>query len=215
MVDPDFLDKLDNVARLVRACTSPFGGIQLIICGDFMQLPPVSRSNNVRFAFDSRIWSQLFPAGGGGASGAAMMRLSHVYRQRDDRLVRVLQQIRTGTLGPDGCALLRATAGNKMRDAPMYACACVRVFNVCRLFARREDVDEANCMSLARIPGEARVYPAKDSGAMKKKLNESFLAQERLVLKIGGECALDDVFADIAAQRGSCTSRTTNHGRGL
>ncbi len=40
MVDGDFFDKLEKVARLIRGNDLPFGGIQVIACGDFMQLPP-------------------------------------------------------------------------------------------------------------------------------------------------------------------------------
>ncbi|KAG7249071.1 hypothetical protein CRUP_036200, partial [Coryphaenoides rupestris] len=43
MVDAPLFDKLEAVARSVRRSTEPFGGIQLIICGDFLQLPPVSK----------------------------------------------------------------------------------------------------------------------------------------------------------------------------
>jgi hypothetical protein len=49
----------------------------------------------------------------------------------------------------------------------------------------RVQVDEANKKSLDRIPGAARIYPARDSGPERAKLNDSFLAQETLNLKIG------------------------------
>lgn len=42
MIDGEFFDKLEAVARAVRKSKKPFGGIQLIVCGDFLQLPPVS-----------------------------------------------------------------------------------------------------------------------------------------------------------------------------
>ena len=43
MIDADFFDKLEGVARAVRKSRKPFGGIQLVLCGDFCQLPPVSK----------------------------------------------------------------------------------------------------------------------------------------------------------------------------
>ena len=42
MVDAQFFDLLEEVARKVRNCEKPFGGVQLILTGDFLQLPPVS-----------------------------------------------------------------------------------------------------------------------------------------------------------------------------
>ena len=43
MVEGDYFDKLEAVARAVRRSKEPFGGIQLVLCGDFLQLPPVSK----------------------------------------------------------------------------------------------------------------------------------------------------------------------------
>ena len=43
MIDAEFFDKLEAVARSVRRNRMPFGGIQLVLCGDFCQLPPVSK----------------------------------------------------------------------------------------------------------------------------------------------------------------------------
>ena len=45
MVEAEFLDKLETIARLVRKISKPFGGIQLVFCGDFMQLPPGMKFN--------------------------------------------------------------------------------------------------------------------------------------------------------------------------
>lgn len=44
MVDGDFFDKLEKVAQVVKKNSQPFGGIQLILSGDFFQLPPVSKA---------------------------------------------------------------------------------------------------------------------------------------------------------------------------
>ena len=64
-LDGSLFDKLDAVARLVRGArslptthdpsTEPFGGIQLVLCGDFYQLPPVGmeKDRNVRFLFEA------------------------------------------------------------------------------------------------------------------------------------------------------------------
>ncbi len=46
MIDADFFDKLEAVARAVRKSKKPFGGIQLVLCGDFFQLPPVSKEGD-------------------------------------------------------------------------------------------------------------------------------------------------------------------------
>ncbi len=56
MIEGEYFDKLEAVARALRNSNDPFGGIQLVLCGDFLQLPPVSRENKKLFCFQvSRI----------------------------------------------------------------------------------------------------------------------------------------------------------------
>eukprot|EP00526_Cylindrotheca_closterium_P024962 CAMPEP_0113652932 /NCGR_PEP_ID=MMETSP0017_2-20120614/28291_1 /TAXON_ID=2856 /ORGANISM="Cylindrotheca closterium" /LENGTH=64 /DNA_ID=CAMNT_0000565855 /DNA_START=20 /DNA_END=211 /DNA_ORIENTATION=+ /assembly_acc=CAM_ASM_000147 len=45
MISGEFLDRLDIVARKIRKVDAPFGGIQVLICGDFLQLPPIAESH--------------------------------------------------------------------------------------------------------------------------------------------------------------------------
>jgi ATP-dependent DNA helicase PIF1 len=58
MLDGDLFDKLETVARTLRKGHEPFGGIQLIVTGDFFQLPPVAKSSAVKFAFEADTWKQ-------------------------------------------------------------------------------------------------------------------------------------------------------------
>ena len=61
MVDADFFDKMDAVARMLRKNRQPFGGIQLILCGDFLQLPPVARDRLSRkYCFQVNITSSSY-----------------------------------------------------------------------------------------------------------------------------------------------------------
>lgn len=76
MVDGDFFDKLEGIARSVRKNSRPFGGIQLVVTGDFFQLPPVPDygNRNVKFAFDADTWQ---------TSIHHTIGLTEVFRQRD------------------------------------------------------------------------------------------------------------------------------------
>ena len=47
MLSSDLFELLDAIAKNVRANTQPFGGMQLIVCGDFSQLPPVMPKKSV------------------------------------------------------------------------------------------------------------------------------------------------------------------------
>ena len=56
MLDGGLFDKLEAMARIIKGCDAPFGGIQLVLSGDFFQLPPVGLDNGkgLCFLFDSR-----------------------------------------------------------------------------------------------------------------------------------------------------------------
>lgn len=75
MVDGELFDKLEAVARQIRGNGRPFGGIQLIITGDFFQLPPVPENNKIaKFAFEAETWN---------TSIDYTIGLTQVFRQRD------------------------------------------------------------------------------------------------------------------------------------
>lgn len=75
MVDGDLFDKLEAVARNIRNSGRPFGGIQLVITGDFFQLPPVPDYGKVaKFSFDAATWN---------TSIEHTIGLSQVFRQKD------------------------------------------------------------------------------------------------------------------------------------
>ena len=75
MVDGALFDKLEAIARAIRNNGRPFGGLQLVLTGDFFQLPPVPDKGKVaKFAFDASTWS---------TSIQHTIGLSHIFRQKD------------------------------------------------------------------------------------------------------------------------------------
>jgi ATP-dependent DNA helicase PIF1 len=50
----------EEFARVIRNSSKPFGGIQVVTCGDFFQLPPVSRGGASGFAFEAASWDVVF-----------------------------------------------------------------------------------------------------------------------------------------------------------
>lgn len=75
MVDGDLFDKLEAIARIIRNNGRPFGGIQLVITGDFFQLPPVPDQGKVaKFCFDAATWT---------TSIEHTIGLTKVFRQKD------------------------------------------------------------------------------------------------------------------------------------
>jgi ATP-dependent DNA helicase PIF1 len=96
MLDGDLFDTLEEVARSARGCTLPFGGLQLILCGDFFQLPPVSRGGaSFRFCFEADGWRTCVPR---------TFELTQVFRQSDQHFLDALAEARAAPLPPRGCS---------------------------------------------------------------------------------------------------------------
>jgi ATP-dependent DNA helicase PIF1 len=92
MVDGDLFDKLEQIARMIRNNGRPFGGIQLVVTGDFFQLPPVPERNTVaKFAFDAATWRTCIEH---------TILLTHVFRQKDPVFAGMLNEMRLGKISP-------------------------------------------------------------------------------------------------------------------
>ena len=76
MVDGELFDKLSQIGRTIRRNGRPWGGIQLVLTGDFFQLPPVPDRDkrDVKFAFEAQTWA---------TSIDHTIGLTEVFRQRD------------------------------------------------------------------------------------------------------------------------------------
>ncbi len=86
MMSPDLFDKIDLIFRKIRRIDKPFGGIQIIVCGDLLQLPPVKADG---FVFDAFNWEECIDE---------VIYLDEVMRQSDDIFVKVLNKIRVGDI---------------------------------------------------------------------------------------------------------------------
>lgn len=90
MVDGQLFDKLEQLARSIRNNGRPFGGIQLVVTGDFFQLPPVPDKNaGAKFVFDAQTWITCIEH---------TILLTHVFRQKDEHFARMLNEMRLGQM---------------------------------------------------------------------------------------------------------------------
>jgi ATP-dependent DNA helicase PIF1 len=74
MVEGDLFDKLERIACILRKSNKPFGGIQLVVTGDFFQLPPIMKAGQVKFAFEAQKWGECIHR---------TFNLTKVFRQKD------------------------------------------------------------------------------------------------------------------------------------
>lgn len=179
MVDGEFFEKIEAVARHVRRNDKPFGGIQLILCGDFLQLPPVvkttpqSQTNSKRFCFQTETWQQVI---------SCSFELKQVHRQKDSEFVRILNFIRVGHVTDEISKRLMATSRQKIEKNGILAT---------QLCSHTNDSNLINESKLANLTGEERVFEAQDSeSGYSKQLDSMVMAPGRLKLKIGAQVML-------------------------
>jgi ATP-dependent DNA helicase PIF1 len=146
MVDGDFFDKLEYVARMVRGGTKPWGELQLIITGDFFQLPPVSPSNSQKvYAFQADCWYKSFEI---------QMELTHVFRQSDVGFVSMLNEIRQGKCSTPTLQRLQSCHGPTNIGFTGVA--------MTRLYPHKTDVSYENDQKLRALGSNLVVFRAKD-----------------------------------------------------
>ncbi|MFZ1626487.1 MAG: PIF1 family DEAD/DEAH box helicase [Candidatus Moraniibacteriota bacterium] len=174
MLDANRLDAVEKLCRAMKDPFLPFGGLQVVLCGDFFQLPPVNKGGEtIRFAFESAAWQSM---------GLKICYLEEQHRHEDDILKHLLNAIRTSKVTDDVHELLQERA--QALDADDGAAA-----HATKLFTHNTDVDLLNNRELLRIDAPAYAYTMKHRGkrALIETLQKNCLAPERLVLKAGAQ----------------------------
>jgi len=88
MMSASYITKVDYVVRKLRGVDKPLGGIQMILVGDFYQLPPIDCGDNgEEFVFELPMWKKL---------NLKVVNLTSVYRQSDRKFIEMLEHVRTG-----------------------------------------------------------------------------------------------------------------------
>eukprot|EP00667_Euglena_gracilis_P002552 EG_transcript_2552 len=174
MVDAPLLTKLDAIARAVRGRpNSPFGGIQLLLTGDFFQLPPVARDGPADFCFKSQAWRDL---------RLRVVQLTRIFRQRDTEFVQILQEVRCARLSTETVARLQRRVG--VVPAGDIVPTKLRALN--------REVDAENLANLHRLPGPLTTFHATDTGTDPhlRNLQNNCIAPAALQLKVGAQVML-------------------------
>ena len=99
MVRSDMMWAIDQSLRINRGRSrEPFGGLRLVMFGDLHQLPPVVQEAEEAAHLHETYGSPFFFSASGLREGAGTQRLelTHVFRQNDEALLRVLNLVRDG-----------------------------------------------------------------------------------------------------------------------
>jgi len=164
------LDMVDEVCRLVRKVDEPFGGIQIIMSGDFFQLPPINRGDSRAggFVVNSKVWQELDPV---------ICYLSEQHRQDDEELLEILNAIRAGDVRRHHAEKLLQRAEEFPDDLE----------EMTELHTVNIDVDKLNAAKLEQLEGDEISYGQTTTGSESyvESLQRSVLAPAALKLKKG------------------------------
>ena len=166
------LDLVERICRAFKRNDMPFGGLQVVLCGDFFQLPPVSRSEEepARFSYHADSWQKL---------DLKVCYLHEQFRQQDDALLDILTAIRSGEVEDELLEQLQTR----------YHADFAEGVQPTRLYTHNIDVDGVNTTELGKLTAETHVYTMETRGRLHlmEALKKSCLAPERLMLKRGAQ----------------------------
>ena len=192
MLSADTLSMVDAVCRSIRGGERPFGGLQVVLVGDFFQLPPITRESGMRtrpvglggeldvaprsgagFAFASPAWR---------AANPIVCYLGEQHRQEDGEFLGLLSAIRSGDVSMRHREMLdnRRVDGDVVMDDDAGA-------ETTRLYTHNASVDRMNDAALSAIEGKAERYlmDAKGPDHLVENLKRGCLSPELLLLKEG------------------------------
>ena len=167
MIHSKMLDALDRLARAMKGNNSAFGGMQVVLSGDFFQLPPIVKgTEEVAYIDSSLVWQ---------AMDIRVCYLEEQYRQEDISLLSILNEIRSGAISTATKEILEEMNGIKRKSkiAPT------------RLYTHNVDVDAVNETELEKLPGKIFEYEMNTRGKanLVDSLRKSILAPGVLKLK--------------------------------
>ena len=181
MMDPKLFDKLESIARTIRRNDKPFGGIQLILSGDFLQLPCVGTD---KFCFEAQSWSKCVKY---------TIYFDEVIRQSNVSFQSILNNVRVGEITEEVRKVLDSRIGVRLTND----------FGIkpTRLYSLNCDVDRINDIELDNLAGDniqfyeyemdIVVYPnVNNKASVIEKFKKNCTAPEKLQICIGTQVML-------------------------
>lgn len=170
--------KLDAALRYFRRSDEPFGGVQMVLIGDFLQLPPVQGRNDeadvdYRFAIEAPSWRE---------ANIQYCFLDKSYRATDENLKRLLTEMAKGEVSPEMRRLVEERRDLEPTEGKAYT----------TLFTTNRNVDSYNEERLAASPEPLQVFPTRTTGpkAAVDKAFKAYSVPEVLNLKVGATVIL-------------------------
>ena len=170
MVSLKIFNSIDKILRAFKFSDKPFGGVQIIVSGDFFQLPPVCKNNEIKkFSWQSSAWRE---------TSFLTCYLTQQFRQvKNDKLIKVLNEIRKNKISDSTYKFLKEKQEQKLNIS----------FNPTKLYTHNIDVDRINQNELNKLKEKSFFFQSINDGNQKhiEKIFKSSLVTERLELKKG------------------------------
>lgn len=163
------LDLIDKVCRAFKQNELPFGGMQVILSGDFFQLPPINKnSNEFCFINKSEVWGKM---------NLKICYLEEQFRQECNVLENILSDIRKNDIGENILVPLRDCYKRNIKSH----------ITPTKLYTHNIDIDKINESELDKIDGAPRIFEMNSRGKknLVENLKKSCLAPDELRLKKG------------------------------
>jgi ATP-dependent exoDNAse (exonuclease V) alpha subunit len=161
------LDIVDRICKAFKKNDLPFGGLQVILCGDLFQLPPVSKYGEIPdFAHKSQIWQEM---------NIKICYLHEQHRQEDRSFLRILNDIRNHRVDEETQQLLLQRYNQPIKSN----------ITPTKLYVTNKDVDAINTMELEKLQEKPEIFLMASNGIkdLVDTLKKNCLAPETLVLK--------------------------------
>jgi ATP-dependent exoDNAse (exonuclease V) alpha subunit len=167
------IDSIDQIISYCKDTNESFGGIQVILCGDFFQLPPIGQRgerSSDKFAFMSTAWQN---------ADFDICYLTEQFRHNDNKLHQILGEIRTGNVSEQSNFWLHDASLTEF-DAGIEPT---------KLYTHNEDVNLINNTHLADLPGKSRFFKAQTRGdkSLIDTLKKTVLTQNDMPLRLGSK----------------------------
>ncbi|MFW9930723.1 MAG: AAA family ATPase, partial [Candidatus Thorarchaeota archaeon] len=167
MMGGELFDKLNEIGKIVRnRRLKPFGGIKLILSGDFLQLPPI----NDIWIFKSKVWNTL--------------NIKHVifdipYRYDDKNFFEILKRVRKGNL--THLDILQLEARIDAYEEINKNCNLNNIKPTI-LYSKNANVDFYNNKQLEKLKEPEFIFHAKDSFYKKEGCKPNKEKQQKLIM---------------------------------
>lgn len=167
MVSPELFASMDRILKAFKENEKPFGGVQVVLSGDFFQLPPVAKGpRQIKFVWQTELWQE---------TGLRICYLQEKFRQGEDDLAGILDEIRSGEVSEGSMDIFRSC----------YKKNLTAEFNITKLYTHNIDVDRINDGELKKLPGKEIIFKANTKGSRQnlERIFKGSLVQEELRLK--------------------------------